>query len=82
MRRGHVEYDGLGERDGAASQGDSQNFEAVAFGMVVLDERTDAGLVLVGDLFDGRDTERSGDRCDGEDERASDVKAVDPPGAP
>ena len=78
VRRGHVEHDGLGERDGAASQGDSQNLEAVAFGVVVLDERTDAGLVLVGDAFDGRDAERGGDRCDGEDERASDVKPVEP----
>ena len=43
VRRGNVEHDGLGERDGAASQGDSQNLEAVAKPVVVRDERTDAG---------------------------------------
>ena len=77
MRRGDVEHDGLSERDGAASQGDSQNLEAVALGVVILDERTNAGLGLVGDAFDRCDAERGGDRCDGEDERASDISTVE-----
>ena len=76
VRRSDVEHGGLGERGGTASQGDSQNLEAVAKLVVVRDERTDAGKRLVGGASDGRDAERGGDRRDRVHDRAGDVGAV------
>ena len=78
MRRGDVENDDLGERDGSASQGDLQDLEAVAEFVVVRDERTDAGHRDIGDARDSRDAERGGDRRDGVHERAGDVRAAEP----
>ena len=77
VRRAHVEDDGLGERDGAASQGDPQDLRAIAKRVVMCDERSDAGARLVEDAGHGRHTERGGDRCDRVNERAGDVEAVE-----
>ena len=74
----NVEHDGLGERDGTASQGDSHNLEAVAKPVVVQDERTGAGQLLVGGACHGRDAERGGDRRDRVHDRAGDFGAVEP----
>ena len=70
VRRAHVEDDGLGERNGTATQGHSQHFEAVAEVVVVRDERTDAGPNFIGNTRDSRDAERGGDRRDGVYKRA------------
>ena len=78
MRRGDVVDDGLSERDRAPSQGNPQNFEAVAEVVVVGDERTDAGLGFVGNARDGRNAERGGDRRGGVNERAGNFRAVKP----
>ena len=55
------------------SQGDPQNLGAIAQLVLVYDQRTDAGPLLVGDAHHGRHAERGGDRRDRVDDRAGDV---------
>ena len=78
VRRGDVVDDGLRERDRAPSQRNPQNLKAVAEVVVVRDERTDAGPGFVGNARDGCNAERGGDRRGRVDERAADLKAVEP----
>ena len=78
MRCADAEYDGLDERDGAASQGDAQDLRAIAQTVMMCDQRTDAGARLVGDARHGRHAERCGDRLDRVDDRTGDVGAVEP----
>ena len=78
VRRAHVEDDGLGERNGTATQGHSQHFEAVPKRVVMCDERSNAGARLVDDAGHGRDAERGSNRRGRERERAGDFEAVKP----
>ena len=78
VRRADVEDGGLGEWNGAASQGDPQDLRAIAKPVVMCNEQSDAGARLVEDARHRCHTERGGDRCERVNERASDVEAAKP----